>query len=180
MAAMPEERPTSVLDHLRREQANAVRLYLQYKGYHWNVAGPLFHDLHTMFDAHAKEVFETIDPLAERQRILGATAPYTLEALGVDASLSDDSRLPGSPREMVERLVSAHREVMRGTKQGIESASRSGDPGTADLLTGFLELHEKLNWFLTELLEGQPMVLEGIAVRPGAPRESAPPVPTGV
>ncbi len=180
MVATPKEATMPVLDHLRREEANAVRLYLQYKGYHWNVGGPLFHDLHTLFDAHAKEVFEMIDALAERQRMLGGAADYTLEVLGAESTVIGDARLPGSPREMVERLLSSHRTAIRGLKEGIETAARSGDPGSADLLTGFLQAHEKMQWFLTELLEGQPMVLEGIAVPPRPAKPEPVPVPSGV
>jgi len=61
---------SSVVSHLAREEANAVQLYLQYKGYHWNVAGPLFRELHLLFDEHAKTVFEMIDALADCDRVV--------------------------------------------------------------------------------------------------------------
>jgi starvation-inducible DNA-binding protein len=144
---------TPVLSSLRREQANAVQLYLQYKGYHWNVAGPQFRDLHLLFDEHAKEVLDTIDPLAERQRILGAPAEYSLEALRRLAVLGGETRAPESPKEMVERLLDSHRLVLRGLRSGVELATRAGDPGSADLFTRCTLAHEKMEWFLRELLE---------------------------
>jgi starvation-inducible DNA-binding protein len=153
-----------MIDFLRREQANAVQLYLQYKGYHWNVAGPLFHDLHTMFDDHSKQVFETIDDLAERQRILGAPAEYTLENLRQASNLVVEEKLPSNPKEMVERLVSSHRLVIQDLKKGFELADRAGDPGTADLFTRVVLTHEKMEWFLRELLESPSPVLEGLGL----------------
>jgi len=158
-----KERP-SMVEFLRREQANAVQLYLQYKGYHWNVTGPLFHDLHTMFDDHAKQVFETIDDLAERQRILGAPAEYTLGALRQASNLMAEEKPPSNPKEMVERLVSSHRRVIQDLRKGFELADRLGDPGTADLFTRVVLVHEKLEWFLRELLESPSPVLEGIGI----------------
>jgi starvation-inducible DNA-binding protein len=155
-----KERP-SMVEFLRREQANAVQMYLQYKGYHWNVAGPLFHDLHILFDEHAKQVFETIDDLAERQRILGAPAEYTLQTLRQASNLMAEEKLPPNPKEMVERLVSSHRIVIQDLRKGFELADRTGDPGTADLLTRVVLVHEKLEWFLRELLESPSPVLEG-------------------
>jgi len=155
-----------MVEFLRREQANAVEMYFQYKGYHWNVAGPLFHDLHLMFDDHAKQVFETIDDLAERQRILGAPAEYTLPALRQASMLGAEEKLPANPKEMVERLVTAHRIVIHDLKKAFELAARMGDPGTADLLTRVVLLHEKLEWFLRELLERPSMVLEGTGLGP--------------
>jgi starvation-inducible DNA-binding protein len=153
-----------MVDFLRREQANAVALYLQYKGYHWNVAGPLFHDLHTMFDENAKRVLETVDDLAERQRILGMPAEYTLDGLRKASNLTTEEKLPSSPKEMVERLAASHRLVIHDLKKGFEFADRRGDPGTADLFTRVVLTHEKMEWFLRELLESPHPVLEGMGL----------------
>src|SRR5882724_11028218 len=60
-----------VVQHLQREVANAFVLYANYKHYHWQTFGPLFRDLHLMFDEFAKNVLETIDELAERIRMIG-------------------------------------------------------------------------------------------------------------
>lgn len=139
-----------VVEHLRREQANAIELYLQYKGYHWNVAGPLFRELHLLFDEHAEVVFETIDPLAERQRMLGAAAPYTLEEVRHAATLPAERDLPGSPREMLERLLTAHRIVLEGLHDGFKAAELQSDPGSADLFARFVQAHQKMEWFLRE------------------------------
>ncbi len=156
----PSER-APVVEHLRREQANAVALYLEYKGFHWNVVGPLFHDLHLLFDAQAKDVFETIDLLAERQRMLGFPAEYDLEGLRRHSTLSIEERVPETPREMVERLVEAHRAILRGLKHGFDTATVGGDVGSADLFTRCVVSHEKMEWFLRELLEHPAGVLDG-------------------
>src|ERR1700712_1758667 len=56
---------------LQKQVANAFILYLNYKHYHWQTFGPLFRDLHRLFDELATEVYETIDELAERVRMIG-------------------------------------------------------------------------------------------------------------
>jgi len=150
---MDRKENAAIVEALGREQANAVQLYFQYKGYHWNVSGPSFHDLHLLFDAHAKEVFETIDELAERQRILGAPAEYTLEAMREASKLVVEPATPSSSREMVEHLVASHRRVIESLKKGVELADRLGDPGTTDLFTRCVLAHEKMEWFLREILE---------------------------
>jgi starvation-inducible DNA-binding protein len=147
---MPHTEPSAVIVHLRREQANAVELYLQYKGYHWNVAGPLFRELHLLFDEHAGQVFEMIDALAERERMLGAPAPYTLEEIRQYATLPAERSLPGTPREMLTRLLHAHRIVIDGMHAGFRAAESAGDPGSADLFARFVQAHQKMEWFLRE------------------------------
>lgn len=156
---MTSKEGARVLEHLRREQANAVGLYLQYKGYHWNVSGPLFSELHALFDSHAKAVFDTIDPLAERQRMLGAPAAYTLEETRRAMTIPSDADVPSTPRGMVEALRDAHRTVIDGLKRGFAAAETAQDPGTADLFTRTVQEHEKMEWFLRELLEGRAPLL---------------------
>jgi len=173
-----KEKP-SVVESLRREQANAVQLYLQYKGYHWNVAGPMFRDLHTMFDENAARVLETVDDLAERQRILGVPAEYSLEQLRLSSSMVVEERPPSNPKEMVERLVASHRLVIRDMKKGYALANGQGDLGTADMFTRFVQVHEKMEWFLRELLESPSPVLEGIGVAPVFLHGKEAPIPTG-
>ena len=60
-----------VVRHLQRQVANAFVLYANYKHYHWQTFGPLFRDLHLMFDEFAKQVLETTDDMAERIRMIG-------------------------------------------------------------------------------------------------------------
>ncbi len=161
---MESREQSPIVEQLRREQANAVQLYFLYKGYHWNVVGPLFHDLHLLFDAHAKEVLDSIDPLAERQRILGAPAEYHLDVLHRLSLVGAENRVPETPREMVEHLRDAHRLVLRGLRTGVEIADRAGDPGSADLFTRLTVAHEKMEWFLREILESRPGRLEGLGL----------------
>lgn len=160
---MPRARSSSVISHLLREQANALQLYLQYKGYHWNVAGPLFRELHLLFDEHATTVFETIDALAERQRMLGAVAAYTLEEIRSASTLPTENGLPNTTRLMLERLVAAHRVIIEGMHAGFKAAELDGDPGTSDLFARFVQAHQKMEWFLRELASEPPIVEEEMA-----------------
>ena len=67
-----ENNPTSdVVEHLQRQVANAFVLYANYKHYHWQTFGPLFRDLHLMFDEFAQAVLATVDDFAERLRMIG-------------------------------------------------------------------------------------------------------------
>ena len=66
-----------VVQALRRQTANAFVLYANYKHYHWQTFGPLFRDLHKLFDELANEVLSTVDEL-ERVRMIGQDPPAHL------------------------------------------------------------------------------------------------------
>ena len=42
---------------------------------HWQTYGPLFRDLHLMFDEFAEAVLESLDEVAERVRMIGQDPP---------------------------------------------------------------------------------------------------------
>jgi len=67
-----ENVPTNaVVQNLQRQVANAFILYTNYKHYHWQTYGPLFRDLHLLFDEFADAVLATVDDFAERVRMIG-------------------------------------------------------------------------------------------------------------
>src|SRR6266849_1281287 len=55
--------------------ADTYTLYLKTQGFHWNVTGPRFHDLHKLFEEQYNELADANDEIAERIRALGAKAP---------------------------------------------------------------------------------------------------------
>ena len=55
--------------------ADSYTLYLMTQNFHWNVTGPRFHQLHTMFEEQYQELAEAVDDIAERIRAIGHRAP---------------------------------------------------------------------------------------------------------
>lgn len=143
---------TDVIQTLQQQLANAFLLYTNYKKYHWESYGPLFRDLHLLFDEHATAVLNTIDELGERVRILGGVPiadPRVFAERGTVAIGEGRQTM----REMVEQAVDNHRRVIGEHRQAVDLAADAGDPGTADLFTRNVQIHEKQEWFLREVLE---------------------------
>jgi starvation-inducible DNA-binding protein len=120
-----------ILDHLNQELATAWVQGFNAKRYHWTVAGPHFRDYHLRFGELYLALDAMVDELAERLRMLGGIlvhAPAQMEALSAVAP-SD----PGANLDAAGMV----REALAGE-----------DPGTADLLTRFVQEHQKQAWFL--------------------------------
>jgi starvation-inducible DNA-binding protein len=144
---------TATIQALQQQLANAFLLYANYKKYHWQSYGPLFRDLHLLFDEHATAVLNTIDELGERVRILGGDPvadPRQLVERGTVAVAAAQQ----SMKEMIAEARQNHRGVVSEMRQAVETATEAGDPGTADLFTRLVQIHEKQEWFLREVLEG--------------------------
>ena len=133
--------------------ADTYTLYLTTHNFHWNVTGPMFNTLHQMFMAQYTELWNAVDPVAERIRSLGHPAPGSYAAFGKLASLPDAPTEPPAALEMVRILVKGHEAVARTARQLFPAADKAGDEPTADLLTQRLTVHEQTAWMLRSLLE---------------------------
>lgn len=138
-------------DHANIAALNAVlsqtfRLYVQTHGYHWNVEGPNFRQLHALFEEQYRNLWAALDEIAERIRIRGAHAPGSVAALMAGAGPEDAPAQ--SAAEMIARLIAGH-EALAGTLRGaIATAGKAGDEVSAGMLTDRLEWHEKELWMM--------------------------------
>lgn len=142
----------AVVKGLQQQVANAFILYLNYKHYHWQTFGPLFRDLHLLFDEFATEVYATVDPLAERVRMIGQNPVSRIEEFQKTATIksaADNTDM----REMMKEADTNAIRIIKEMREAIKTADETGDPGTADVLTRFVQIHEKHEWWLRDILE---------------------------
>jgi starvation-inducible DNA-binding protein len=142
-----------VVKHLQREVANAFVLYANYKHYHWQTFGPLFRDLHLMFDDFAVHTLATVDEMAERIRMIGQDL-QAVQLKEFQQGASVQSSRPGqSMREMIEEADANLLIVIRDMREAAKVAENNNDPGTVDLFSKIVQIHEKNEWFLREVLK---------------------------
>jgi starvation-inducible DNA-binding protein len=138
---------------LNRLLADTYTLYLTTHNFHWNVTGPMFNTLHAMFMAQYTELWNAVDPIAERIRALDHPAPGSYAQFGKLSSIKDAPTTPPKALQMVRILVEGHEAVARTARSVFPLADKADDQPTADLLTRRLDIHEKTAWMLRSLLE---------------------------
>lgn len=142
-----------VVRHLQRQVANAFVLYANYKHCHWQTYGPFFRDLHLLFDEFAKDVLSTIDEMAERIRMIGQDV-RNIQLKQMQDAADVQSASPGrNMREMIEESDANLMVVIKDMREAAKAAEESNDPGTVDLFSKIVQIHEKHEWFLRELLK---------------------------
>ncbi|MDD2713400.1 MAG: DNA starvation/stationary phase protection protein, partial [Simplicispira sp.] len=133
----------AIAQGLSRLLADTYTLYLTTHNFHWNVTGPMFNTLHTMFMGQYTELWNAVDPIAERIRSLGHMAPGSYADFGQLTSLPDAPGKPPKATEMVRILVEGHEAVARTARELFPAADKANDQPTADLLTQRLTVHEQ-------------------------------------
>jgi starvation-inducible DNA-binding protein len=149
---IPEESRTKINEGLSILLADTYTLYQKTHGYHWNVTGPQFNTLHTMFMTQYTELWNSIDLIAERIRALGSFAPAGYAAYSKLTTIEDDTNVPNSDT-MIQNLVKGNEAVIRTSRKILPEAEKGNDQATLDLLTQRINIHEKTAWMLRSLLE---------------------------
>ena len=137
----------AVAEHLKMLLADSYTLYLQTHNFHWNVTGPMFNQLHLMFEEHYTELSVAVDDIAERIRSLGLYAPGTYKEF---VELSSIDEVAGTPEahEMVAILTANHEMLVKTCRAALKVAQEADDESSAALISDRMRVHEKTAWML--------------------------------
>ena len=106
-----------------------------------------------MFDEFAKDVLETIDHMAERIRMIGQDIQCVQLKQMQDGANVQSAGMGQSAREMIEEADANLLVVIKDMREGAKAADENNDPGTVDLFSKAVQIHEKHEWFLRQILK---------------------------
>lgn len=151
-----DKNSAQVVNILTRVLADEYVLYTKTRGYHWNVVGMQFNDLHKFFEAQYTALEQIVDDVAERARTLGGHALGSLQEMLDSKTLEEDSTKGSDAQHMIRSLLSDHEDVIKKLRKDLRACDEKyNDMGTSDFLTGLMESHEKMAWMLRAHLEGK-------------------------
>ncbi len=146
---MAEDRRVEALSRLL---ADSYTLYLKTHNYHWNVTGPMFTTLHTLFETQYNDLALAVDEIAERIRAIGAPAPGSYAAFAALTRIEEAGEGVRAV-DMVKDLVADQDAVTQSARAVLEAAQATGDEVSADLAIQRSQVHEKNAWMLRSHLE---------------------------
>ena len=136
-----------VVDAAGKLLADSYTLYLKTHNYHWNVTGPMFTTLHTLFEVQYTELALAVDEIAERIRALGAKAPGSYTEFAALSTVKEAKRVPRDV-EMIRELAADCDTVARTASALVAAAQRAGDEASADLGIRRIQVAQKNAWML--------------------------------
>ncbi len=146
--ANPRNSNTQMAEHLIDVLSDTYLLMIKTHGYHWNVTGPLFPQLHAMFEEQYTELFKAADDIAERIRALDFPAPGSTEAFGENTTVKEAANGQLTAAAMVKDLLKTHEQVRERIEEARAFAEEIEDRVSEDILNGRLAVHDKTMWML--------------------------------
>lgn len=143
-----------VATELAKILADEYVLYTKTKNAHWNIEGPDFYDKHKFFEAQFGELDAIIDSVAERIRTLGHYVDAMLSAFLSVTHFTEQKRNSNDSAGYLKELLADHESLIMLLRGNIHVfANEYHDLGTSDFITGLMESHEKMAWFLRSHLK---------------------------
>jgi starvation-inducible DNA-binding protein len=130
--------------------ADAFALYVKTKNFHWHMSGPHFRDYHLMLDEQSKQIFATIDPLAERVRKLGHRTLHSIGQIGARATIEDNNENFVPPAMMLTELTADNRAMAANMRAAHKICDDNQDVASTSLLEVYIDETERRTWFLFE------------------------------
>lgn len=153
--ALHESARQQSVDNLNQLLADTMTLRDMYKKHHWQVSGPMFYQLHLLFDKHSGKQSELVDTIAERIMTLGGIS------VAMAQDVADNTTIPRPPKDrecpeaQLSRLLQAHEITLQAARSMARQAIDIGDDGTNDMLVGeVIRTNELQVWFVSQHLVG--------------------------
>ncbi|MCL2469502.1 MAG: DNA starvation/stationary phase protection protein [Alphaproteobacteria bacterium] len=121
-------------------------------GYHWNVVGPHFRDLHKLLESQYEALFEAVDEIAERVRALDELALGSMKSFLAKTSIKESPETPPDAKGMVRDLLAAHENLHARLMMAEEVTGRLNDPASNDLMVQRIQECDKMAWMLRSFL----------------------------
>lgn len=139
-----------LIAQLRTILGTNFHLYLKTHSFHWNVEGRTFAQDHEFLGDLYQSIFDNVDIIAEKLRLLSAYAPTGMVRMLELSSIEDTDMIPEG-REMFAILLKDNESLIYHIRAGIAAADQADQPAISNFLQDLLDQHTKHSWMLRSL-----------------------------
>jgi starvation-inducible DNA-binding protein len=122
------------------------------RGYHWNVKGPQFFELHVKFEEIYTDLLTKVDEIAERILTIGETPLHSFSDYLSHSSIEEHKNARRA-EDTVSGLVSGFQALLQEQRALLNQASDADDEGTAAQMSDYIREQEKLIWMFNAWLQ---------------------------
>lgn len=131
--------------------ANYSIFYQNARGYHWNIQGEKFFELHLKFEELYNDLFLKIDEVAERILTLGYSPDHKSSSYLKSTEIPESSEV-NNGRKAIEQILQAFQMLLSKQRHLLELSDEISDEGTNALMSDYIREQEKLVWMYSAYL----------------------------
>lgn len=131
--------------------SNYSIFYQNTRGYHWNIKGEKFFELHLKFEELYNDLFLKIDEVAERILTLGYTPNHNYGDYRKTSKIKESDQISDGI-VAVGGILAAFQIIIILEREILILSADAGDEGTNALMSDYIRFQEKLVWMYSSFL----------------------------
>lgn len=138
-------------DSLNDLLANYQLFYMNVRGFHWNIKGDKFFELHVKFEELYNDIILKIDEIAERIVTLGVTPHHSYSTFLKHSTVEEHTNVHDGI-ECVKHIVTDMRTLLVMQRELLHMSADADDEGTNSQMSDYIRAQEKLVWMYSSYL----------------------------
>lgn len=130
-------------------------LYFKSHTFHWNIEGSDFVQYHNFLSDFYTSVFENIDGIAEKLRMLNVYTPTSINELMLFCDINFTDKPVTKYKEIFQMLLNDNERFIIHIRAGIVVADMVNEFAISNYLQGILEQHQKFSLFIRSINKGE-------------------------
>jgi starvation-inducible DNA-binding protein len=132
--------------------ANYQIYYINARGFHWNIAGEKFFELHLKFEELYNDSLLKVDEIAERVLTLGHTPLHSFSDYIKHSSIKEAKNISDG-KKALNIVVESFQTLLEIEREILELSAKADDEGTNALMSDYIREQEKLVWMFSAYLK---------------------------
>jgi len=145
------EKSKELAKNLNDLLANYQLFYMNVRGFHWNIKGEKFFELHVKFEELYNDLVLKIDELAERIVTLGHTPLHAFEDYLSISQVRPEKNISAG-NDAMRSIVKSFQTVILKQRALLTMSADANDEGTNAMLSDYVREQDTLVWMYTSFL----------------------------
>ncbi|OLY92085.1 starvation-inducible DNA-binding protein [Cnuella takakiae] len=146
------EQAQQLSDRLNILLANLQVFYINARGFHWNITGEKFFELHAKFEELYNDLLIKVDEVAERILTLGYTPTHSFTEYVQRSSIQEAINV-SEGKQAVQLIVEGFQSLLLTERDILHLAGEANDEGTSALMSDYIRQQEKMIWMYGSYLK---------------------------
>src|SRR5690606_7241952 len=148
---LPKVETSELADKLNELLANYSVFYQNARGYHWNIKGEKFFELHVKFEELYNSLLLKIDEVAERILTLGYSPSHRFTDYFKTAEIKESGKVSDG-KQAVTEILASYKILIAKQRELLSMSEEANDEGTNALMSDYIREQEKFTWMYTAYL----------------------------
>jgi starvation-inducible DNA-binding protein len=146
------EKAKQLAEKLNELLANYQIFYINVRGFHWNITGEKFFELHLKFEELYNDALLKIDEIAERVLTLGFTPVHSFSGYIKSSGIKEVTNVSDG-KEAVQHIVNWFSQLLEIERQILLLSAQANDEGTNAQMSDYIRQQEKMSWMYSAYLK---------------------------